>query len=82
MGHIEHHLLEYRQKIFMLGKWDSIPIQRLTISVTEVIVMETAASAIVAANRSGTEAVIGVLRQAASITNVSSIPIPKNTCIV
>lgn len=45
-------------------------------SVTEVIVMETAASDIVWPMRSGTDIVTGVRLHAANITNVSSIPIP------
>lgn len=60
----------------MQGNGLSIPIHRDTISVTDVMVMDTAASAIVAANLSGTGSVTGVLRQAANITNVSSMPIP------
>lgn len=60
----------------MDGKGLSIPIHKLTMSVTEVIVMETAASDIVWPMRSGTDIVTGVRLHAANITNVSSIPIP------
>lgn len=60
----------------MEGKGLSMPIQRDTMSVTEVMVIETAASDMVWASLSGTGSVTGVLLQAASITNVSSIPIP------
>lgn len=45
-------------------------------SVSDVMVMLTAASLIMWPMRSGTESFTDVLRQAASITNVSSIPIP------
>lgn len=45
-------------------------------SVKDVIVMETAASLNVAAILSGTGLLMLVLLQAASITKVSSIPIP------
>lgn len=45
-------------------------------SVTEVMVMETAASDNMIAIRSGTGSFGDALRHAASITNVSSIPIP------
>lgn len=47
-------------------------------SVSEVIVILTAASDIVCPIRSETGSFIDVLRQAASITNVSSIPMPEN----
>lgn len=60
----------------MDGNGLSVPIHNDKMSVTEVIVMETAASDIVFPNLSGTEAVTGVRLQAANITNVSSIPIP------
>lgn len=53
-----------------------MPIQNEIMSVTEVIVMLTAASDIIWPIRSGTESFTGVRRQAANITNVSSIPIP------
>lgn len=58
------------------GKGLKTPIAKLIISVTEVIVIETAASLKVMAILSGTLCFIEVLLQAASITNVSSIPIP------
>lgn len=53
------------------------PMKKLTVSVTEVMVMETAASLNVCPILSGTDFVTEVLRQAASMTKVSSIPIPK-----
>lgn len=53
-----------------------MPIKKDIISVRDVIVMETAASLNVAAILSGTGLLILVLLQAASITKVSSIPIP------
>lgn len=52
------------------------PMKKLTVSVTDVMVMDTAASLKVFPILSGTEAVTGVLLHAASMTNVSSIPIP------
>lgn len=52
--------------------------QKLTMSVTEVMVMDTAASDNVLASLSGTSMVTGVRLQAANMTNVSSIPIPEN----
>lgn len=48
-----------------------------TISVNEVIVIETAASLKVSAILNGTGLVKSVRLQAANITNVSSIPIPE-----
>lgn len=45
-------------------------------SVSDVMVIETAASDIVIPMRSGTLSLTEVRRQAANITNVSSIPIP------
>lgn len=59
------------------GNGLNIPIQKLIISVTDVIVMDTAASLNILAILMGTVSLIDVLRQAANITNVSSIPIPK-----
>lgn len=53
-----------------------MPIQKLIMSVTEVMVIDTAASLRVRPMRSGTGRCVDVLLQAASITNVSSIPIP------
>lgn len=47
-----------------------------SMSVTDVIVIETAASDSINAIRSGTGSFGDVLRQAASITNVSSMPMP------
>lgn len=67
----------------MPGKGLLLPIHKLTTSVKDVIVTDTAASASIFAVLSGTLMVIGVLLQAASITKVSSIPIPigkKNQC--
>lgn len=48
------------------------------ISVTEVIVIETAASDNMIAIRSGTGSLGEARLQAANITNVSSIPMPEN----
>lgn len=53
-----------------------MPMRKLTVSVTEVMVMETAASLSVCPILSETDFVTEVLLQAASITKVSSIPIP------
>lgn len=53
-----------------------MPIKKDNISVTEVMVIETAASDNIMAILSGTGSLGGVLRHAANITNVSSIPIP------
>jgi len=53
-----------------------MPIQKLIMSVTEVMVIDTAASLSIRPIRSGTGRCTDVLLQAASITNVSSIPIP------
>lgn len=50
--------------------------KKLTVLVTEVMVIDTAASLRVSPILSGTDFVGDVLLQAASITNVSSIPIP------
>lgn len=50
--------------------------KKLTISVTEVIVMDTAASLIIFDILSETLSLIDVLLHAANITKVSSIPIP------
>lgn len=65
------------QNILTDGNSLKIPIQKETISVTDVIVIDTAASDKVCAIRSGTLNFTEVLRQAASITKVSSIPIPE-----
>lgn len=53
------------------------PIPKLMISVTDVIVIDTAASLKVMAILSGTLCFIEVLLHAANITKVSSIPIPN-----
>lgn len=58
------------------GKGLDTPIQKLHKSVTEVMVMETAASLSIWAILSGTPFLIEVLLHAANITKVSSIPIP------
>lgn len=65
------------QKIVTEGKGLKIPIPKLKKSVTEVMVIETAASLIIWAILSGTLCFIDVLLQAANITKVSSIPIPE-----
>lgn len=65
------------QKICTEGKGEKIPMKKDSISVTDVMVMETAASDNMIAIRSGTGNFGDALLQAASITNVSSIPIPK-----
>jgi hypothetical protein len=67
---------EYMQNIWTEGKGETMPMKKETISVTDVMVMETAASLNVCAIRSGTGSIIFVLRHAASMTKVSSIPIP------
>ena len=54
-----------------------MPIKKETMSVKEVMVMETAASLNVSAILNGTGLEKSVLLHAASITNVSSIPIPE-----
>lgn len=66
----------YLQKICTDGNGLIIPIQNEMTSVNDVIVIETAASDIVIPIRSGTLNLTDVRRQAANITNVSSIPIP------
>lgn len=65
------------QNIVTDGNGLKIPIQKLIISVTDVIVIETAASLNILAILTGTLSLIDVLLQAANITKVSSIPIPK-----
>lgn len=67
------------QKIWTEGKGEMTPIAKDTKSVTDVMVMDTAASLSVCAMRSGTGSIMLVRRQAASITNVSSIPIPDGS---
>lgn len=67
----------YIQNMRTDGNGLKIPIQKDTISVTEVIVIDTAASDNIKPIRSGTLSFMEVRRQAANITNVSSIPIPR-----
>lgn len=67
----------YVQNIRTDGNGLKMPIQKETISVTEVIVIDTAASDNMRPIRSGTLSFSEVRRQAASITNVSSMPIPE-----
>lgn len=67
---------EYEQKICTDLKGLMIPKENEMTLVSVVIVIDTAASDIVRAILSGTDCFIGVRRQAASITNVSSIPMP------
>ena len=64
------------QKIWTLGKGVMTPIQKLIMLVTDVMVMDTAASSNDADIRSGTGVCTEVRRQAPNITNVSSMPIP------
>lgn len=66
----------YEQKILTDGNGLIIPIQNEMISVSDVIVIETAASDIITPMRSGTDNLTEVRRHAANITNVSSIPMP------
>jgi len=61
----------------MAGNGLNFPMQKLTMSVTEVMVIDTAASDSVLANLSGTSMVTGVRRHAANMTNVSSMPMPE-----
>lgn len=72
----------YVQKMRTDGNGLKIPIQKDTISVTEVMVIDTAASDNIKPIRSGTLSFIEVRRQAANITNVSSIPIPEKNNFV
>lgn len=65
------------QKIVTDGNGENTPMKKLTMSVIEVMVIDTAASLNILAMRSGTLSFIDVRRHAASITKVSSIPIPK-----
>ena len=58
-----------------------MPIQKLSISVIDVIVIDTAASVNASDILSGTGLWIEVRRQAANITNVSSIPMPKDEIV-
>lgn len=66
----------YVQKILTEGNGLMMPIQKDIMSVSEVIVMDTAASDMVSAIRLSTDHFGEVLLQAASMTNVSSIPMP------
>lgn len=66
----------YLQKICTDGNGLFIPIIKEIMSVSDVIVIETAASDIMIPMRFGTLNFTDVRRQAANITNVSSIPIP------
>ena len=72
-----NNLPVYMQKILTQGNGVMIPIQKLSMSVIDVIVMDTAASVNASDIRSGTELCTEVRRQAPNITNVSSIPMPK-----
>ena len=65
------------QKIWTLGKGVMTPIQKLIMFVTDVMVMDTAASSNEADMRSGTGVCTDVRRHAPSITKVSSMPMPK-----
>lgn len=65
------------QKIRTDVKSLTTPIKNEIIEVSEVIVIETAASDIVRPIRSGTDNLLEVCRHAANITNVSSIPMPE-----
>lgn len=66
------------QNIVTEGNGLNMPIQKLKKSVTEVMVIETAASLNIWAILRGTGSFIDVLLHAANITKVSSIPIPGN----
>jgi hypothetical protein len=66
----------YVQKILTDGNGLKTPIQKLIMSVSDVMVIDTAASDIMCAIRSGTLSFTEVLRHAANMTNVSSIPMP------
>lgn len=66
------------QKICTDGNGENIPMKNDNISVTEVMVMDTAASDSMIAMRSGTGNCGDVRRHAASITKVSSMPMPAN----
>ena len=65
------------QNIVTDGNGLKTPMKKLTMSVTEVIVMDTAASLIIFDILSETLSLIDVLLHAANITKVSSIPIPE-----
>ena len=64
------------QNICTDGNGEKMPMKNESISVTEVIVMDTAASDNMMAIRSGTGSFGEARLHAANITNVSSIPIP------
>ena len=70
------------QNILTHGNGVMIPIQKLSISVIDVIVMDTAASVNAIAILSGTLLWTDVRRHAPNMTNVSSIPIPENLIIM
>ena len=65
------------QKILTHGKGVMMPIQKLSMSVIDVMVMDTAASINASDIRSGTELCTEVLRHAPNITKVSSMPMPE-----
>ena len=65
------------QNILTHGNGVMTPTKKLSISVTDVIVMDTAASLKASDIRSSTGACILVRLQAPNITKVSSIPIPS-----
>lgn len=67
------------QKICTDGNGEKIPMKKDSMSVTEVMVIDTAASDNITAILSGTSSLGDARRQAASITKVSSIPIPGRT---
>lgn len=67
---------EYVQKILTDRKGLIMPIRNEMKSVTEVMVIETAASDIIRPIRSATGILALVRRQPASITKVSSMPMP------
>lgn len=74
---IKHTAMQlYMQKIWIDTNGPLTPIMKEIMSVSDVMVIETAASDIVIPMRSGTLSLTEVRRQAANITNVSSIPIP------
>lgn len=64
------------QNICTEGNGENMPMKNDSMSVTDVIVMDTAASDNIFAIRSGTDILHEALRHAANITKVSSIPIP------
>ena len=64
------------QNICTEGKGEMTPRKKEATSVTEVMVIDTAASDRVCAIRWGTGSIMLVLLQAANMTKVSSIPTP------